>query len=58
MIDHTLSHLVPRRMPTSEQLKLRAALFDKKFKWLDDYPTLVRIAVSLTQKRRRLRFVG
>ena len=58
VIDHTLSHLVARRMPAGEKLKLCAALFNEKFKRLDDYPTLVRIAVRLTQKRRRLRFVG
>lgn len=48
VIDYTLNHLVPRRMPASKQLELRAALFNEKLERLDDCPTLVRITVRLT----------
>jgi len=58
VVNHTLSHLVSRRMPASEQLELRAALLNENLKRLDDYPAPVRVAVPLPQKRRRLRFVG
>jgi hypothetical protein len=47
VINHTFSHLVPRRMPAGEQLELSTALLNEKLKRLDNYPTLVRIAVRL-----------
>lgn len=58
MVDHTFGHLVFRRMSPSKQLELSAALLDEKLERLDNYPALVRIVVSLTQERSRLRLVG
>lgn len=45
-------------MSPSKQLELSAALLDEKLERLDNYPALVRIVVSLTQERSRLRLVG
>jgi len=56
--DNALGHLIPRCVAASKQLELSAALLDEQLKRLDDHPALVRVLISLTQKRRRLCLVG